>query len=336
MIGKADTIGVFQIESRAQMSMLPYLRPRDYYDLVVEVSIVRPGPIQGGMVKPYLENGKRPATRYRSTIPAKNCVRCWSAPMALPIFQEQVMQLSIVAAGFTAGEADQLRRSMANWERRGGIEAYEQKLLDGMLANGYEEKFARQIVAQIRGFSDYGFPEAHAASFALLAYVSAWLKFHHPAVLTAALLNSQPMGFYQPAQLVGRFARRIGKRLFAGGRARERGSIARWSRSGKRARLRCGWGCAVCIPFPALRVNVSSQPGTPHPSTVSATWAIAPRWRAATWKPWPRRARWPVSTNTGTWLSGWWRVTCRRCRPRRTEHGKRVCRCCVRLPRPRT
>jgi error-prone DNA polymerase len=199
MICRADTIGVFQIESRAQMSMLPRLRPRTYYDLVIEVAIVRPGPIQGDMVHPYL--------RRRSGIdpviyPKEDLRSVLERTCGVPIFQEQVMQLAVVAAGFTPGEADQLRRSMAAWKRRGGMDRFEQKLLAGMDERGYDETFAKAIVAQIRGFSDYGFPEAHAASFALLAYVSAWLKCHHPAAFTAALLNSQPMGFYQPAQLL--------------------------------------------------------------------------------------------------------------------------------------
>jgi error-prone DNA polymerase len=199
MICKADTIGVFQIESRAQMSMLPRLQPRKYYDLVVEVAIVRPGPIQGDMVHPYLRrrSGLEPI-EYPS-----DAVRVvLERTLGVPIFQEQVMQLAVVAAGFTPGEADELRRAMAAWKRRGGVDRFEQKLLDGMRERNYEEKFARQIIAQIRGFSDYGFPEAHAASFALLAWVSAWLKFHHPAAFTAALMNSQPMGFYAPAQLL--------------------------------------------------------------------------------------------------------------------------------------
>jgi error-prone DNA polymerase len=199
MICRADTIGVFQIESRAQMSMLPRLKPRTYYDLVIEVAIVRPGPIQGDMVHPYL--------RRRSGIdpivyPQEALRPVLERTCGVPIFQEQVMQLAMVAAGFTAGEADQLRRAMAAWKRRGGMERFEEKLLTGMADRGYEEPFARAIIKQIRGFSDYGFPEAHAASFALLAYVSAWLKHHHPAAFTAALLNSQPMGFYQPAQLL--------------------------------------------------------------------------------------------------------------------------------------
>jgi error-prone DNA polymerase len=199
MICEADTIGVFQIESRAQMSMLPRLRPENYYDLVVEVAIVRPGPIQGDMVHPYL---RRRMNLEPVTYPSDAVKSVLERTKGVPIFQEQVMQLAVVAAGFTPGEADELRRAMAAWKRRGGVDKFEQKLLGGMRERGYEEKFARQIIAQIRGFSDYGFPEAHAASFALLAYVSAWLKKHHPAAFTAALLNSQPMGFYAPAQLL--------------------------------------------------------------------------------------------------------------------------------------
>ena len=199
MICHADTIGVFQIESRAQMSMLPRLKPENYYDLVVEVAIVRPGPIQGDMVHPYL---RRRMKLEPVTYPSPEVKEVLERTYGVPIFQEQVMQIAMVAAGFTAGEADQLRRAMAAWKRRGGMEKFDTKLLEGMRVRGYKEEFARQIIAQIRGFSDYGFPEAHAASFALLAYVSAWLKHHHPAAFTAALLNSQPMGFYQPAQLL--------------------------------------------------------------------------------------------------------------------------------------
>jgi error-prone DNA polymerase len=199
MICRGDTIGVFQIESRAQMSMLPRLLPRNYYDLVIEVAIVRPGPIQGNMVHPYLRRrgGAEPVV-----YPSEKLRQVLERTCGVPIFQEQVMQLAVVAADFTPGEADQLRRSMAAWKRRGGVDRFEQKLLDGMRRNGYADEFAQAIMAQIRGFSEYGFPEAHAASFALLAYVSAWLKCHHPAAFTAALLNSQPMGFYQPAQLL--------------------------------------------------------------------------------------------------------------------------------------
>jgi error-prone DNA polymerase len=199
MLQRADSIGVFQVESRAQMTMLPRLKPRNYYDLVVEIAIVRPGPIQGEMVHPYLarRSGKEPVI-----YPSQEVKRVLERTLGVPIFQEQVMQLAMVAAGFTAGEADQLRRAMAAWRRRGDLEQFEQKLLDGMRARGYEGQFARQIYKQIRGFGEYGFPESHSASFALLAYVSAWLKCHHPAAFTCALLNSQPMGFYAPSQLI--------------------------------------------------------------------------------------------------------------------------------------
>ncbi len=199
MIGRADTVGVFQIESRAQMAMLPRLRPRCYYDLVIEVAIIRPGPIQGDMVHPYLRrrNGEEPVS-----YPSPEVEQVLARTLGVPIFQEQVMQLAVVAAGFSPGEADELRRAMAAWQRRGGLGPFEQRLLDGMRKRGYEPEFAQQIFRQILGFGEYGFPESHAASFALLVYVSAWLKCHEPAALTCALLNSQPMGFYAPTQLV--------------------------------------------------------------------------------------------------------------------------------------
>jgi error-prone DNA polymerase len=199
MISNADTVGVFQIESRAQMSMLPRLRPRCFYDLVIEVAIVRPGPIQGGMVHPYLRRrqGLEPVEYPRPEIrPAVE------RTLGVPIFQEQVMQIAILAAGFTPGEADQLRRAMAAWRRKGGLHAFQQKVIDGMLARGYALEFAERIFKQIEGFGEYGFPESHAASFALLVYVSCWIKRHEPAAFLAALLDSQPMGFYAPAQLV--------------------------------------------------------------------------------------------------------------------------------------
>ena len=199
MICEGDTMGVFQIESRAQMAMLPRLRPRCYYDLVIEVAIIRPGPIQGDMVHPYLRrrNGEE-AVDY----PSEEVKGVLQRTLGVPIFQEQVMQLAIVAAGFTAGEADQLRRAMAAWKRRGGLGPFEDKLVNGMRERGYDEAFARQIFQQILGFGEYGFPESHSASFALLVYVSCWLKRHEPAAFTAALLNSQPMGFYSASQLV--------------------------------------------------------------------------------------------------------------------------------------
>jgi error-prone DNA polymerase len=200
MICHGDTMGVFQIESRAQMAMLPRLRPRCYYDLVVEVAIIRPGPIQGDMVHPYLRrrNGEEPVD-----YPSEDVKGVLQRTLGVPIFQEQVMQLAIVAAGFTPGEADQLRRAMAAWKRRGGLGPFEEKLITGMRERGYEEEFARQIFRQIEGFGEYGFPESHSASFALLVYVSSWLKCHTPAAFTAALLNSQPMGFYSTASQWG-------------------------------------------------------------------------------------------------------------------------------------
>ncbi|HET6757130.1 MAG TPA: error-prone DNA polymerase, partial [Burkholderiales bacterium] len=199
MIGRADTVGVFQIESRAQMSMLPRLRPKMFYDLVIEVAIVRPGPIQGGMVHPYLRRRQGlEAVEY----PSPDVQKILERTLGVPIFQEQVMQLAIVAAGFTPGEADQLRRSMAAWRRAGSLAKFEQRLLSGMAERGYRREFARQIFQQIQGFGEYGFPESHSASFAILVYVSAWLKRHEPAAFTCALLNSQPMGFYAPAQLI--------------------------------------------------------------------------------------------------------------------------------------
>ncbi len=199
MICRADTVGVFQIESRAQMAMLPRLRPRRYYDLVIEVAIVRPGPIQGQMVHPYLRrrSGQEPVV-----YPGPEVESVLSRTLGVPIFQEQVMQLAIVAAGFTPGEADRLRRAMAAWRRKGSLGPFEERLVEGMRARGYDEGFARQVFQQILGFGEYGFPESHAASFALLVYVSAWLKRHEPAAFCCALLNSQPMGFYAPAQLV--------------------------------------------------------------------------------------------------------------------------------------
>jgi error-prone DNA polymerase len=200
MLCRGDSVGVFQVESRAQMSMLPRLKPRSYYDLVIEVAIVRPGPIQGGMVHPYLRrrSGTEPVIYADERVQ-----KVLERTLGVPLFQEQAMRLVMVAAGFTAGEADQLRRAMAAWKRKEHlIERLSGKIVTGMLANGYTHAYALQVVQQIRGFSGYGFPESHAASFALLVYVSAWLKRHHPAAFAAALINSQPMGFYQPAQIV--------------------------------------------------------------------------------------------------------------------------------------
>ena len=199
MIRRADTLGTFQIESRAQMSMLPRLKPRTYYDLVVQVAIVRPGPIQGDMVHPYLRRreGLEPAH-----YPKPELEKVLGKTLGVPLFQEQAMQVAIVCAGFTAGEADMLRKSMATFKHTGGVSAFKAKLIDGMVANGYERNFAEATFKQLEGFGSYGFPESHAASFALIAYASSWLKCWHPDVFAAALLNSQPMGFYAPAQIV--------------------------------------------------------------------------------------------------------------------------------------
>ncbi|CAM2862061.1 error-prone DNA polymerase [Vibrio mytili] len=199
MLQKADTVGVFQIESRAQMSMLPRLKPRCYYDLVIQIAIVRPGPIQGDMVHPFLKrrNGEEPI-RY----PSEEVRDVLERTMGVPIFQEQVIKLAMVAAGFSGGEADQLRRAMAAWKKNGDLAKFKPKLIDGMLERGYELTFAERIFEQICGFGEYGFPESHSASFAVLAYCSAWLKYYYPAEFYTALLNSQPMGFYSPSQLV--------------------------------------------------------------------------------------------------------------------------------------
>ncbi|MET0256771.1 MAG: error-prone DNA polymerase [Luteibacter sp.] len=199
MIQQADTVGVFQIESRAQMSMLPRLKPACYYDLVVQVAIVRPGPIQGGMVHPYLQRRQLP----KEDIHYEHGVRpVLERTLGVPIFQEQVMSLLQVVAKFTPGESDDLRRSMAAWKRRGGLQKFEPKIRHNMFENGYSPEFTQQIIDQIQGFGSYGFPESHAAGFALIAYASSYLKCHHPAIFCCALLNSQPMGFYAPAQLV--------------------------------------------------------------------------------------------------------------------------------------
>jgi error-prone DNA polymerase len=199
MISHADTIGVFQIESRAQQSMLPRLKPNCFYDLVIEVAIVRPGPIQGDMVHPYLRrrNGEEPVE-----FPSKELEDILGRTLGVPIFQEQAMKIAIVAGGFTPAEADELRRSMATFKAKGLVSRFEKKLIDGMTKNGYTEEYARRVFKQLEGFGSYGFPESHAASFALLVYVSSWIKCYYPEVFAAALLNSMPMGFYQPAQIV--------------------------------------------------------------------------------------------------------------------------------------
>ncbi|BBK33445.1 DnaE-like error-prone DNA polymerase [Stella humosa] len=199
MIRKADTLGTFQIESRAQMAMLPRMRPRTFYDLVIQVAIVRPGPIQGDMVHPYL---RRREGKEEVVYPKPELERVLGKTLGVPLFQEQAMRVAIECAGFTASEADQLRRSMATFKFTGGVSKFRDKLVSGMVANGYEEAYAEQTFKQLEGFGSYGFPESHAASFALIAYASSWLKCHHPDVFCAALINAQPMGFYAPAQIV--------------------------------------------------------------------------------------------------------------------------------------
>src|ERR1700754_1895053 len=199
MLCHADTIGVFQIESRAQQSMLPRLKPRSFYDLVIEVAIVRPGPIQGDMVHPYLRrrNGEE-----KVEYPSKELEEILGRTLGVPLFQEQAMKIAIVAAGFTPNEADELRRSMATFKAQGMVTKFEKKLIDGMMERGYQREYAQRVFKQLEGFGSYGFPESHAASFALLVYVSSWIKYYYPDVFAGALLNSMPMGFYQPAQIV--------------------------------------------------------------------------------------------------------------------------------------
>ena len=211
MISRGDTVGVFQVESRAQMAMLPRLQPRRFYDLVIEVAIVRPGPIQGNMVHPYL---RRRQELEPVVYPSEAVRGVLERTLGVPIFQEQAMQLAIVAAGFSPGEADRLRRAMAAWKRKGGLGPFRERLIEGMAARGYDGEFAEALYRQIEGFGEYGFPESHAASFALLVYVSAWLKRHHPAAFLAGLLGAQPMGFYAPSQLV-QDARRHGVAVLA-------------------------------------------------------------------------------------------------------------------------
>ena len=204
MIRKADTMGTFQIESRAQMSMLPRLQPKTFYDLVIEVAIVRPGPIQGDMVHPYI---RRREGKEKVEYPTPALEKVLGKTLGVPLFQEQAMQVAMVAAGFTPTEADQLRRAMATFKHTGGVNAFQDKLITGMLDNGYTKEFAERTFRQLEGFGSYGFPESHAASFALIAYASSWMKCHHPDVFLAAILNAQPMGFYAPGAIGARCAR---------------------------------------------------------------------------------------------------------------------------------
>jgi DNA polymerase III alpha subunit len=199
MLCRADSVGVFQVESRAQMNFLPRMRPRCFYDLVIEVAIVRPGPIQGDMVHPYI---RRRNGQEKVEFPSDELGKVLGKTLGVPLFQEQAMQIAITGAGFTPTEADRLRRSLATFKKHGNVSEFRGRFLKGMARNGYDTDFAERCFSQIEGFGSYGFPESHAASFALLVYASAWLKFHHPGIFACALLNSQPMGFYAPAQIV--------------------------------------------------------------------------------------------------------------------------------------
>ncbi|MDC1425279.1 hypothetical protein N8135_03770 [Oceanospirillaceae bacterium] len=199
MLQQGDSVGVFQVESRAQMSMLPRLQPACFYDLVIQIAIVRPGPIQGDMVHPFL---RRRAGKESIDYPSPEVRQVLERTLGVPIFQEQVIKLAMVAAGFSGGEADALRRAMSSWKRHGELDQFRHKLVGGMVTRGYDKAFAERLYQQILGFGEYGFPESHAASFAVLTYASAWLKYHYPAAFYCAILNSQPMGFYSASQLV--------------------------------------------------------------------------------------------------------------------------------------
>ena len=241
MLQAADTVGVFQIESRAQMSMLPRLKPERFYDLVIEIAIVRPGPIQGDMVHPYLrrKQGLEPVT-----YPSDAIKEVLERTLGVPIFQEQVIKLAMVAAGFSGGEADQLRRAITNWGRNSKLLTFEKKLTRGMIERGYDEDFARRLFEQIKGFGGYGFPESHSASFALLAYISAWLKRHHPAAFFAGLLNSQPMGFYSPSQLI-QDARRHGVACYPSTSTTATGITSFCTAARQHSNSHpCAWACA--------------------------------------------------------------------------------------------
>ncbi len=325
MICRSDTIGVFQIESRAQMSMLPRLKPRKYYDLVIEVAIVRPGPIQGDMVHPYL---RRRSGLEEVTYPSEAVKGVLKRTLGVPLFQEQVMKLAEVAAGFTPGEADELRRAMAAWKRRGGMERFDRKLRDGMRERNYSEEFAERILAQIRGFSDYGFPEAHAASFALLAYVSSWLKHHHPAAFTAALLNSQPMGFYQPAQLLRDARAHAVIVLPVDVLVSEADCMLERVGDGLPPALRLGLRCVHALSDAARERIVAARKAAPFDSfrDLGDRARLARRDMEALAAA-GRSGR--VRRATGTWRSGAWRVTCHPWPPRQMLQRRARGRCCA-------
>jgi error-prone DNA polymerase len=321
MLQQADSIGVFQIESRAQMTMLPRLKPACFYDLVIEIAIVRPGPIQGDMVHPYL---RRRQGLEAVTYPDDAVKSVLERTLGVPIFQEQVIRLAMVAAGFTGGEADQLRRAITNWGRNSKLLTFEQKLTEGMLRRGYSEDYARRLFDQIKGFGGYGFPESHSASFALLAYVSAWLKRHHPAAFYVGLLNSQPMGFYTPSQLI-QDARRHGVTVLP-----VDVNHSDWDHQLLRRRQR-----GAKAPDPP-RPAPGQGPVAEAAERISAARREAPfrqlrdlrrarSWTAGPWRRWSMRTPWPASAAIATRRAGrsWPWNRSARCWPtsRRNRHG---------------
>jgi hypothetical protein len=306
MLQQADSIGVFQIESRAQMSMLPRLRPANYYDLVIEVAIVRPGPIQGGMVHPYLRRrqGLEPVT-----YPSEAVRSVLERTLGVPIFQEQVMQLAVVAAGFTPGEADHLRRSMAAWRRKGGLHQFEEKLISGMRERGYSEEFARQIFQQILGFGEYGFPEAlgEFRCWSMSPRGSSAIRGVHARCSTAS------RWVLCPGAAAAAHARTASRRGVDVGvsdvESRWRGGV--WVQVARTGGRHCGWAWPARTPFRRQPVSASSWHAMPRRSVPSRILAIAPGFPGTTWRRWPRPVRWPGSRVTGTWRTGAWPVTCR-------------------------
>ncbi len=285
MIQRADTLGVLQIESRAQMAMLPRMWPARFYDLVIEVAIVRPGPIQGDMVHPYL---RRREGREPVSYPKPELERVLGKTLGVPLFQEQAMQVAIACAGFTPGEADQLRRAMATFKFSGGVSHFRDKLIAGMEANGYARAFAEKTFSQIEGFGSHGFPESHAASFALLAYASSWLKCHHPDVFCYALLNSQLMRFYAPAQIV-RDAREHGIEVRPVSVNHSRWNCTLEATGG--AIKRCGSACAWSRAWRTRMARRSSRGAVRRPMPPSRSCGVVPACPRRRWSAWPRRTR---------------------------------------------
>ena len=334
MVSRADTVGVFQIESRAQMSMLPRLKPRCFYDLVIEVAIVRPGPIQGDMVHPYL---RRRMNKEKVDYPSKELEDVLGKTLGVPLFQEQAMKIAIVAAGFSPGEADQLRRAMATFKRAGLVGGFRDKMISGMVSRGYERDFAERCFKQIEGFGSYGFPESHAASFALLVYASAWLKCRYPDVFACALLNSQPMGFYAPAQILrdarehGIEAREVDVNASqwdctlepAGKLGPCIRATPKWPRIFWAA-ARCGWAFARSTAWPRT-ICACWRRGAALDTTPCAIYGCAPACRPPCWKNWRRPTPSPALASRAA----------RRCgRPRdlTAPATRTICRCCAPSP----